>query len=213
MKEFRDGEGRPVDWRMVRAAIFDMDGTLYRQRPVRIRMAVRLGNYYLLHPGSVRELAGIWYFRKIREQAAFRTRSMAEQIRAAAQKAGLTETEGLEKAIRKWMFHEPLALIPDHGNEPVLALIRTLREEGKTVIIYSDYPPEEKLKALGVVPDAVYYPGLGGITEMKPSGENVRKILKDLKLKAEETVYLGDRDEKDGKSARDAGVRFLPVKP
>ncbi len=29
MKEFRDGEGRAVDWRLVRAAIFDMDGTLY----------------------------------------------------------------------------------------------------------------------------------------------------------------------------------------
>ena len=129
MKEFRDGEGRLVDWRVVRAAIFDMDGTLYRQRPVRIRMALRLGKHYLLHPGSVRELAGIWYFRKVREQAAFRTRSMAEQIRAAAEKVGLAETDGLEKAVRKWMFQEPLALIPDHGNGPVLALIRSLRRE------------------------------------------------------------------------------------
>ena len=34
-----DGAFQPSDWKDIRLVVFDVDGTLYRQRPLRLRMA------------------------------------------------------------------------------------------------------------------------------------------------------------------------------
>ena len=34
-----DGAFQPSDWKDIRLVAFDVDGTLYRQRPLRLRMA------------------------------------------------------------------------------------------------------------------------------------------------------------------------------
>ena len=211
MKEFLDQEGRSVDWTSIKAVIFDVDGTLYHQKPVRIHIACRLLVYFLIHPLEIKDLLGIWHFRKLRETESFRTRSFEEQVQGAAQRAGISDEARLNKAIQKWMFQEPLSLIQKNGNQAVLTLLKQLQSEGKRILIYSDYAPEEKLSALGVVPDAVYYPGHNGIEELKPSGKSVQRILKDQFLSASDAVYLGDRAEKDGESARAAGMCFVLV--
>ena len=211
MTDFLDQSGLPVDWTQIQAVIFDVDGTLYRQQPVRIGMAFRLAGYFLLHPLQIKELLGIYHFRKLRESPRFQASSLDAQIREAAKLAGLQNTDRLKEAIQRWMFREPLSLIQKHGNPSVLALLKRLQTEGKRILIYSDYAPEEKLAALEIHPDAVYYPGCRGIEELKPSGKSVRWILKDQGLSVEKTVYLGDRDEKDGKSAQAVGMRFIHI--
>ena len=84
---FQDQTGREIDWDKVKAAIFDVDGTLYCQRPVRIRMALKMGRFFLLHPRRWREAAGIYYFRKLREQEEYRTQSPEAQAAAAAEES------------------------------------------------------------------------------------------------------------------------------
>lgn len=54
-----------------RTVIFDMDGTLYFQSPVRLCMAVSLGLYYMIHPYKIKELMVLKKFRKMREQGRF----------------------------------------------------------------------------------------------------------------------------------------------
>ncbi len=211
MTEVPDREGTSIEWARVRAVIFDVDGTLYRQRPVRIRMACRLAGYFLFHPLKIRELKGIWHFRKLRETERYRKASLEEQIRAAAKKAGIGDPERLRAAIQRWMFREPLSAVAAFADGKALALMRQAQSEGKRILIYSDYAPEEKLAALDVRADAVYYPGRDGIDELKPSKKCMRRILEAQGLSPAETVYVGDRDERDGAAAASVGVRYVPV--
>ncbi len=211
MTEVPDREGTSIEWARVRAVIFDVDGTLYRQRPVRIRMACRLAGYFLFHPLKFRELTGIWHFRKLRETERYRKASLEEQIRAAAEKAGIGDPERLRAAIQRWMFREPLSAVAAFADGKTLALMRQAQSEGKRILIYSDYAPEEKLAALDVRADAVYYPGRDGIDELKPSEKCMRRILEAQGLSPAETVYVGDRDERDGAAAASVGVRYVPV--
>ena len=211
MKDWLDQDKQLVDWSLVRGIIFDVDGTLYHQKPVRIRMAFRLTVHVLLHPRSFRDLMGIYYFRKLRETNLFRTQPLERQIQEAAARAGIQKDAHLREAIQLWMFDAPLPYIRKHENRDVTFLLKQMRSEGKKILIYSDYAPEQKLQALGISADGIYYPGTEGIEELKPSGKNIRIILTDHDLRPEETVLIGDRTEKDGESARAANVRFIPV--
>lgn len=207
----RDDRGNPVEWGSVRAAIFDVDGTLYFQPPVRRRMALRLAAHLLRHPGFARELWGIYWFRKVRETEAFRVRPLADQVAEAARRARLSDPEKLAAGIRRWMFQEPLPLIAENANREVLGWIAAIRAAGGRVLIYSDYAPEEKLAALGVKPDAVYAPGREGIAELKPSASAMAHILASEGLSPAEMVFVGDRPEKDGESAALVGMRYVRV--
>lgn len=200
---------KKIRWETVRAAVFDVDGTLYHQRPVRMQMAARLAGYYAAHPLRLRELRGISAFRKLREEEAFRTVSLTGQIQEAARRSGVRDAERLEKAIQRWMFREPLKMIAAHPKKEVLSLLHRLRAEGKRIVIYSDYAAEKKLEALGVVPDAVYYPGIAGVKELKPSRHSMNLILEREGLRPDQAVMVGDRMEKDGRSAELVGMRFV----
>ena len=150
MTEFRDQNGEQVDWSEIYAVIFDVDGTLYRQFPVRVHMGFRLASHFLLHPREIRDLIGIYQFRKLREEEIFQASSLETQIHEAANRAGLPEEKRLHEVIQTWMFREPLSLIRRYANRKVLDLMDRLQDEGKQVVIWSDYAPEEKLAALDV---------------------------------------------------------------
>ena len=207
----KDHLGNPICWQEKTAVISDLDGTLYRQRPVRVKMALRLAGYYLLRLWRVRELAGIFFFRRIREEERFRTENFSAQIQEAAERAGLRNAENLQGAILRWMFREPLEEIASHPRQEVLSFLQKMRTEGRKIIIYSDYAAEEKLQALHFTPDAVYYPGVCGLTELKPSLKSMTEILKREGLRPERTVMIGDRREKDGESAALVGAQFILV--
>ena len=209
--EFLDQNGKPVDWDSVKGVIFDVDGTLYHQKPVRLRMALRLGYHVLRNPLDFRKLLGIYHFRKLREAERFRVQPLEKQIQEAARLAGIQDAKRLKEAIQKWMFDMPLPLIRAHRNRETLRLLNRLHTEGKKILIYSDYAPEQKLNTLEVKADAVYYPGTNGIEELKPSGKSVQRILEDQGFSPEEMVFVGDRPERDGESARAAGMRFILV--
>ena len=53
---------------MIKGIIFDVDGTLYHQKPVRIMMALNMMLYYLIHFWKIKELFIILKFRRIREK-------------------------------------------------------------------------------------------------------------------------------------------------
>lgn len=101
-----------------------------------------------------------------------------------------------------------------HAPRPeVMALIDMCKERGVRMAIYSDYGcVEQKLSALGI--DAspfelmVSAPELGAL---KPSEPCARQVLERLHADPKTTLFVGDRDEKDGASARSVGARFLLV--
>ena len=100
-----------------------------------------------------------------------------------------------------------------HPRPEVMALIREAQEKGLQLAIYSDYGcVNEKLEALGIDPAPfellISAPELGAL---KPSEPCARRVLEMLDAKPETTLFVGDREDKDGTSARNVGARFLLV--
>ena len=107
---------------------------------------------------------------------------------------------------RKMYLKTMTELIEKHcpRREEVIELAQTAHRMGLKTAIYSDYGAvEEKLEALKVDTEnfdlLITAPELGGL---KPSKECVNP---------ETTLFVGDRDEKDGAAARSVGAKFLWV--
>ena len=97
--------------------------------------------------------------------------------------------------------------------EEVIDLINECRARKIPMAIYSDYGCiNEKLQALHIDPEYfdlfVTAPELGAL---KPSPASASKVLELLHAEPQTTLFVGDRDEKDGEAARAVGAKFLLI--
>jgi HAD superfamily hydrolase (TIGR01509 family) len=97
--------------------------------------------------------------------------------------------------------------------EDVMKLVEQGKARGLKMAIYSDYGAvREKLAALGI--DAgqfdviVAAPELGAL---KPSEPCARRMLEMLEAEPDTTLFVGDREDKDGASANAVGAMYLKV--
>ncbi len=193
-----------------KAVVFDMDGTLYDQKRLRLTMAIRLCLYYFCHPFKIRELFVLKTFREVREHWPETDTDAQENIdrlqyERVATKHHVT-AELVEKVVERWIYEDPLSALPKYRDDKLAAYIQALREADIPVYIFSDYPAEDKLKALEIAVDDIYAPGDEREVELKPSPHGLLLLMKEHGLTPEEVLLVGDRDEKDGEAARRAGV-------
>ena len=97
--------------------------------------------------------------------------------------------------------------------EQTIALIDEAKNKGLQLAIYSDYGCiREKLEVLDVDENdfdlLISAPELG---DLKPSKACAQEVLRRLNAKPETTLFVGDREEKDGKTARAVGAKFLLI--
>lgn len=96
----------------------------------------------------------------------------------------------------------------------MLELQDECRRRGLKMAVYSDYGGVvDKLNALGIDRHQfdllIAAPELGAL---KPSEPCARRVLEMLEADPKTTLFVGDRDDKDGASARAVGARFLEIK-
>ena len=202
-----------------KAVIFDLDGTLYFQRPFRMRMIRWLACYIIRHPSSVKDMFLIRKYRQVRENwekydTALETNSPQDlDARQYAYVAGRMKVspERTRKTIEFFMLEAPLKLLSDYRDEVLADMIKTLREHKISVVIYSDYPVQDKLRALNIKADECYTSADSQIGCMKPDPKGIRVILKEQGLLNTETLMIGDRYEKDGLAAKGNDVDFIIV--
>ena len=201
------------------AVAFDLDGTLYDQKKLRRNMAFRLGTYYLFHPLRIKDLLLLKTFRQVRDHwdeivktagDADRNDPDAAMYDYVARKHG-ADASRVEAVVKRWIYEDPLSVLPKYTDTDLAAYIASLRQNHIPVLIFSDYPIEDKLCALRIQADGMYAPGDERAIGLKPSPSGLMQILSDLNLKAEQLLMVGDRDEKDGESARRAGVDYVIV--
>jgi len=193
-------------------AIFDVDGTLYHQRSLRLMMSMELLKFYGLRPWRWRELYAIYLFRKLREK----TKKCEGDFNMyftnkTALKSGLSE-EVVNDVIQKWIFDFPLPFIVKYANAAVIRCFNRYREQGKKVYVYSDYPAINKLKQLNLKADAVYCSSDEKIKCLKPCSKGLMYIINTHNLNPKKTIFFGDRFEKDGTCAEQCAIRFCHVK-
>lgn len=202
-----------------KAVVFDVDGTLYYQPPLRRKMAVKLCSYYLFHFWKVKDLLIVKEFRKVREHWVTNsgngnTLVEEEQYQQVADKLK-TNADRVKRVIYNWIYDFPLPYLKQYKDEKLAGIIESLKVQGIITAVYSDYPVEEKLKAMGIHVEYHFSAANEEILCLKPDPKGLKEILKKLELSPDEVLMIGDRYSKDGLCAVGAEVDYviLPSKP
>ena len=186
--------------------IFDLDGTLYYQYGVQCIMGCQMLLYYIIHLWRIKELMAIMYYRKIREKE---IKGIVEnQYKIVAKKYNMT-IEEVKKLVDKWLFKKSLKIIKIFKDKKLCEIIDRYKKEGINIIIYSDYPTQEKIKALNIQYDKEYDSTHPEINELKPNPKGIKYIIKENNLKEDEILLVGDRDSKDGECARNCNIEYV----
>jgi HAD superfamily hydrolase (TIGR01549 family) len=199
----------PLDWAGVKLVVFDLDGTLYDQRAVRLAMAGDL----LVHCAktrSLRDLRLVSAYRKLREQLA---EDGAEDFEGELH-ARLGASHGIaphEVAAKseEWLERRPLRRLLRARIAGADALFTALRRSGRRVGVWSDYPVVHKLASLELEADFICAATDPEIRRLKPDPAGLLRMMSQAEVEPHETLMIGDRPERDGVAAERAGVHFL----
>lgn len=210
-----DGDELPE----LRAILFDVDGTLYHQKPVQKGMLRRIARAHALRPWrGWRLVKGLQAYRRSQETLRATGGTNAdlgrEQFEAAAQRSGLA-ADAIAADVERWMVREPLELVRAARRSGLVDLLETARQSGIRLGVFSDYPPREKLEVLGVSElfDAVAWAQQPEIGVFKPDPKGIQHLLDALGVEPREALYVGDRIEVDAQAAKACGVRCAILQP
>ena len=207
----RSGSTLP-DLRRYRLVVFDLDGTLYHQGPVRRAMLSEL----LLSPrgadgsGRLGRLSVLRRFRQMREEFA-RTAPKDYETPLFSRLSEVTglEVPTLRRLVREWMEERPLRRVRTARVRGASDLFDALRGHGIQIAIWSDYPVPDKLAALDLRADHAVSASDPDVAALKPNPAGLRWLLERTGIAPEDTLMVGDRDSHDGAASRAAGVDFL----
>jgi putative hydrolase of the HAD superfamily len=197
--------------RQIRAVLFDLDGTLYDQRPMRMLMGLELAGLALTRPLqapiSWRVLSE---FRKAQEtlRGGETTHGSAlRQIEVTASRTGISR-EQVEALVTEWMMRRPLKYLQRCRAEGLMPLLEFLSTRGIKVGVLSDYPAEEKLEALGIGGRfSVVLCSKDPVVGMfKPHPRGFLVASERLQVHPSEILVVGDRPDTDGAGAAAAGM-------
>jgi putative hydrolase of the HAD superfamily len=198
-----------LDWENVHFVVFDVDGTLYRQRQLRLRMAWDILLYTLLKR-DLNVIAVLARYRRIRER-------LGDEQGIDFERALITQTatatanspDSVRSIVAEWIERRPLRYLAACRYPSLSQLFAGLRRSGKSIGILSDYPAEAKLEALGLTANYVVFAGDESIGLLKPHPRGLESLIAAAGVKPHETVVIGDRVDRDGLVARRAGAQAL----
>ena len=196
-----------TDWRDIRLIAFDVDGTLYRQRPLRLR----IGRDMVIHAVAKRDLNAIGVisaYRRTRERLAAEEVVDFERILIAeTAKVTSMSPERVHAIVSEWIDTRPLRYLRSCLVPGVPQLFAGLQRAGKRIGIFSDYPATEKLAAMGLAAHHVVAASDVGL--LKPHARGLQSLMAAAGATASETLFIGDRADRDGVAGKRAGVRIL----
>lgn len=201
--------GSAFAWEDTRLVVFDVDGTLYRQRSLRLRMLRDL-LWHSLRRTDSRTLRILRTYRKLRESYGERevVDFEAALIAATAREHSCTE-EHARRITVEWIDERPLPYLPACMYPNVAALFTAIRASGRLVGILSDYPAAAKLEHMGLSADHIVCAVDPDVGVQKPNPRGLERLIMAADATPEETVLIGDRAERDGLAARRAGAKVL----
>jgi HAD superfamily hydrolase (TIGR01549 family) len=208
------------------AWLVDLDGTLYRQQPVRLAMALEL---VVCGPHRIRLVQA---FRRVQEELrteispapafadAPRLGARAaqtpydEQLRRAAEVVG-QPIDSIRPLLRHWMEERPAKWLRMFRRQSLLSEIAEFRAAGGKTALVSDYPAQAKLAGMGIreLFDLVVASGEpGGPATLKPSPEGYLLAAERLEVSPADCLVIGDRQDADGEAATRARMKFRFVR-
>lgn len=198
-----------LDWEQIDLVIFDVDGTLYDQRRLRLAMTLELGQASL-RAGNLRIVRTLHAFRRVRERLGTQPADdfMDQQYAWTAEHTGQSPNE-VRHIVTHWMEERPLRHLRAARFAGMGALFGALRNAGKTIAIFSDYPARAKLQALDLFADVIVAATDPDVARLKPDPAGLAKILSATGVPAARALMIGDRFDRDWAAARQLQVPAL----
>ncbi len=194
------------DWDRIHFVVFDVDGTLYNQRKLRLCMAGEM-IADALATGGLTNLRVLRAYRSLRETIGeqeiddFQDSLMARTVERTGQ-----PSERIEAIVAEWIQCRPLAYIESCRYNGLVELFAGLRRRKKAIGIFSDYPADEKLQRMKLSADYILSANDVGVGILKPNPRGLQMLMERAGVSPEETVLIGDRPDRDGLAAQRAGV-------
>lgn len=181
-------------------------------------MAWMLGSYYLCHFWRIKELLVVKKFREVRE----RWDGLSEGCQYDPGEGSLEEAqykyvagimncsfELVKKTVETWIYGKPLKAVADTADRELIDIIEGLKRSGQKVFIFSDYPIEDKLNALGLTVDGMYAATDERVNELKPNPRGLKLIMEDNGYGSRDILMVGDRMSRDGQAAVNADCDYI----
>lgn len=198
-----------LDWKDIDLVVFDVDGTLYDQRRLRLAM-LRCLLAATWQTRSLDTLRTLRTFRHVREALGDRPEADFMRLQYARTAARHHKTEGEVRALTdEWMERKPLPFLAGCRYPHLDTLFAGLRGAGKQVAVFSDYPATDKLAALGLRAAPVVCATDAGVARLKPDPCGLLSILRQTGVPARRALMIGDRFDRDAVAASRAGMRAL----
>lgn len=200
------------------AVLFDVDGTLYHQPPLRAFMACELG-WSSLAKGPVRASRDLRILRTFRtERERLRALGQASAPLALAQYVRAGESAGVGDAevralVEEWIFQRPLKYLGRVKRRGCREALSALASSGLRVGVFSDYPTAEKVAALGLT-DLVSLQLCATDAEInafKPHPAGFLEACRRWDVPPHRVAYVGDRIDVDVRGAQAAGMQPIVI--
>jgi putative hydrolase of the HAD superfamily len=207
----------PIDRNRLETLIFDVDGTLYKQTPVRCKVLWRLLRAHLDRPkDAVLTLRSLKAYR--RAQESLRTAPPESMDIGSAQLSLASHSTGIETGtvlsnVARWMESEPLELLAGSLREGLLDFLQTAKDRGILLAVFSDYSPDAKLEAMHLKKyfDVVVSAQDPEVQRFKPDSRGLEITLRRLGVASDKAVYIGDRADIDIPTATKAGMACVLI--
>lgn len=201
--------------RRVHAVLFDLDGTLYLQRPLRVRMALELAAFSIRHPlQASKTLRLLSEFRRAQEvlRGTAEPDAAVKQLQMAADRSAIRSGPA-HAIVSEWMMERPLKHLVKCRARGVDRILGLLARRNIPAGVLSDYPSDAKLEALGIrskfsVVLSASDPHIG---VFKPHPRGFLAAATRWSLEPADVLVVGDRVDADAAGALAAGMRCVII--
>lgn len=204
----------PLDAATLRALVFDVDGTLYDQRGLRMAMLRRLAGACARNPrAGLGTLRIIRAYRRAQEELRLAPASgpLAQaQLDRACAASGLP-AQRVSDTVAEWMERVPLGILSRFAHPGLTHLLAAAEARGIPCAVVSDYPAADKLRALGIGRHFRTVVSAQDVGAFKPDPAGLMQALRELGVEPANAVYVGDRADVDLVTARRAGTACVLI--
>jgi HAD superfamily hydrolase (TIGR01509 family) len=119
----------------------------------------------------------------------------------------------VRNCIATYFEEAPLPLLHRFIRPGLVTLLKAAKERGILLAVFSDYPAERKLQAMGLRQyfDVVACAQDADVLRLKPDPAGANYILERLNVPPSKAIYIGDRQEVDAECATRAGMRAVII--
>lgn len=197
-----------------KAVLFDVDGTLYRQGPMRLAMAAELATAPVALRSWRRGVDVAKILRRYRHaHEELRALGKGDRPLASYQISRTAEDLGLDRdlvatTVDEWMVRRPLKYLRWCRRPDLKPLLAALAGAGLRLGVLSDYAAAVKLNALEVSDrfSLTLCTTDANVNALKPHPRGFQVACELWGVKPEEVLYVGDRPNVDGEGAIAAGL-------